>query len=76
MFSGEAVYGAGDTPSLIGELNRNDVVYAGVIGNVAGIEDLVATAVEKAAKRTSIIDRLWRAKAVIRAYQRMSGVEK
>ena len=51
MFSGEGMHGAGDAPRLIAELNRNDVVYAGVIGNVAGIEDLVATAVEGAVRR-------------------------
>ncbi len=45
MFSGEGMHGAGDAPRLIAELNRNDVVYAGVIGNVAGIENLVAGAV-------------------------------
>ena len=51
MFSGEGMHGAGDAPRLIAELNRNDVVYAGVIGNFAGIEDLVAGAVAEAARR-------------------------
>lgn len=48
MFSGEGMHGAGDAPRLIAELNRNDVVYAGVIGNVAGIADIVAGAVAAA----------------------------
>ena len=48
MFSGEGMHGAGDAPRLIAELNRNDVVYAGVIGNVAGIEDIVAESVAAA----------------------------
>lgn len=51
MFSGEGMHGAGDAPKLIAELKRNDVVYAGVIGSVAGIEDLVARAVAKAVRR-------------------------
>ena len=36
MFSGEGMHGASDAPRLIAELNRNDIVYAGVIGGVAG----------------------------------------
>ena len=48
MFSGEGMHGARDAPRLIAELNRNDVVYAGVIGNVAGIADIVAGAVAAA----------------------------
>ena len=52
MFSGEGMHGASDAPRLIAELNRNDVVYAGVIGSFAGIEDLVATAVEEAIRRS------------------------
>lgn len=51
MFSGEGMHGAGDAPRLIAELDRKDVIYAGVIGNVAGIEGLVATAVEVAIRR-------------------------
>ena len=48
MFSGEGMHGASDAPRLIAELNRNDVVYAGVIGNVAGIADIVAGSVAAA----------------------------
>lgn len=48
MFSGEGMHGARDAPRLIAELNRNDVVYAGVIGNVAGIADIVAGSVAAA----------------------------
>lgn len=48
MFSGEGMHGAGDAPRLIAALNRNDVVYAGVIGNVTGIADIVAGAVAAA----------------------------
>jgi sirohydrochlorin ferrochelatase len=51
MFSGEGLHGASDAPRLIAELRRNDVAYAGVIGNFAGIEDLVATAVGEAVRR-------------------------
>ena len=53
MFSGEGMHGAGDAPTMITELNRNDVVYAGVIGNVAGIEDLVARAVAESVRRAA-----------------------
>ena len=51
MFSGEGMHGASDAPRLIADLNRNDVVYAGVIGNIAEIEDLVARAVVEAVRR-------------------------
>lgn len=53
MFSGEGMHGASDAPRLIAELNRSDVVYAGVIGNVAGIENLVVRAVAAALHRRS-----------------------
>lgn len=53
MFLGEGMHGASDAPGLIAELNRNDVVYAGVIGNVAGIEDLVAGAVVEVVRRAT-----------------------
>ena len=48
MFSGEGLHGARDAPRLIADLGRSDVVYAGVIGNAPGIEDLVVRAVEGA----------------------------
>lgn len=48
MFSGEGLHGARDAPRLIAELGRPEVVYAGVIGNAPGIEDLVARAAEEA----------------------------
>ena len=51
MFSGEGMHGARDAPRLIAELKRNDIVYAGVIGNVAGIENLVMKAVEEAVRK-------------------------
>jgi len=51
MFSGEGMHGAGDAPRLVADLKRHDVVYAGVIGNVAGIEGLVARAVAAAVRR-------------------------
>jgi sirohydrochlorin ferrochelatase len=53
MFSGEGMHGARDAPRLIAALNRNDVVYAGVIGNVAGIDELVAQAVAGALSGTT-----------------------
>ena len=51
MFSGEGMHGASDAPRLIAELNRNDIVYAGVIGDVAGVDDLVAGSVTEAVRR-------------------------
>jgi small nuclear ribonucleoprotein (snRNP)-like protein len=38
-------------PRLIAELKRNDTVYAGVIGNVAGSENLVLKAVEELVRK-------------------------
>ena len=51
MFSGEGMHGASDGPRLIGELNRNDVVYAGVIGSLAAIEGLVVRSVARVVGR-------------------------
>jgi sirohydrochlorin ferrochelatase len=48
MFSGDGLHGARDAPRLIAELGRPDMVYAGVIGNAAGIEELMERAVRKA----------------------------
>jgi len=48
LFSGEGLHGARDAPKLIAELGRGDVAYAGVIGSMTGIEDLVVRAVERA----------------------------
>jgi sirohydrochlorin ferrochelatase len=53
LFSGEGLHGAKDAPRLIAELGRNDIVYAGVIGNVVGIEDLVARAIEDAMRASA-----------------------
>jgi sirohydrochlorin ferrochelatase len=53
LFSGEGMHGAGDAPRLIAELARSDVAYAGVIGSVAGIEDLVARSVAEALRGTA-----------------------
>jgi hypothetical protein len=38
-------------PRLIAELKRNDTVYAGVIGNVAGSENRVLKAVEELVRK-------------------------
>lgn len=51
MFSGEGMHGARDAPRLIAALNRSNVVYAGVIGNIMGTENIVATAVSAAVLR-------------------------
>jgi sirohydrochlorin cobaltochelatase len=48
LFSGEGMHGARDAPKLIAELDRSDIAYAGVIGSIAGIRNLVARSVEKA----------------------------
>ena len=45
LFSGEGLHGARDAPRLTAELERDDIVFAGVIGTAAGIEDLVARSV-------------------------------
>ena len=48
LFSGEGMHGAKDAPRLTAELGRDDIVFAGVIGSAAGIEDLVARSVREA----------------------------
>lgn len=48
LFSGEGLHGARDAPRLIAELARSDVAYAGVVGSMAGIEELVIRSVERA----------------------------
>jgi sirohydrochlorin ferrochelatase len=50
LFSGEGLHGAKDAPRLMAELGRDDVVYAGAIGNAVGVEDLVARAIEHASR--------------------------
>lgn len=57
MFSGDGMHGANDGPRLVAELNRNDVVYAGVIGNIPGIEDIVSRAVADVVLRLSATSR-------------------
>jgi sirohydrochlorin ferrochelatase len=48
LFSGEGMHGASDAPRLIAELGRDNVVFAGVVGSMSGIEDLVARTVAEA----------------------------
>lgn len=48
LFSGEGMHGARDAPRLVAELDRNDIAFAGAIGSVAGIEDLVVRSVAEA----------------------------
>ncbi len=48
MFSGEGLHGARDAPHLVARLGREDVVYAGVIGNASGIEEMIGRTVQAA----------------------------
>lgn len=48
IFSGEGLHGARDAPRLTAELGRTDIVFAGVIGNAPGIDDLIARSVTEA----------------------------
>jgi sirohydrochlorin ferrochelatase len=48
MFSGEGLHGARDAPHLVARLGREDVVYAGVIGNAPGIEEMIGRTVQAA----------------------------
>ena len=48
MFSGEGLHGARDAPHLVARLGRGDVVYAGVIGNAPGIEEMIGLTVQAA----------------------------
>jgi sirohydrochlorin ferrochelatase len=48
MFSGEGLHGARDAPRLVAQLARADIVYAGVIGNAPGIEEVIGRAVQAA----------------------------
>lgn len=51
LFSGEGVHGAWDAPRLTGELGRDNIIFAGVVGNAPGIEDVVAQSVTEALLR-------------------------
>ncbi|MGB8400060.1 CbiX/SirB N-terminal domain-containing protein [Bradyrhizobium sp.] len=55
LFSGEGMHGANDAPRLIAELDRNDIVFAGVIGSFPGVEELISTAVTKALRGTPVL---------------------
>lgn len=48
MFSGEGLHGARDALRLVAQLERPDVRYAGIIGNLPGIDGLVRGSVLKA----------------------------
>lgn len=48
MFSGEGLHGARDAPRLIAQLERPDVSYAGIIGNLPGVEAVVRNSVLEA----------------------------
>ena len=54
LFSGEGMHGATDAPELIADVGRKDVVYAGVVGGIEGIEDLVVRSVAAALRGTSV----------------------
>jgi sirohydrochlorin cobaltochelatase len=46
LFAGDGRHGAADAPRLVAELGRDDVLFAGTIGNLDGIEELIASAAE------------------------------
>jgi sirohydrochlorin cobaltochelatase len=48
LFSGEGLHGARDAPRLTAELGRDNIFFAGVIGNAPGVEDLVARSIGEA----------------------------
>lgn len=48
MFSGDGLHGARDAPDLVAKLGRDDVFYAGVVGNAKGIENVVERSVRGA----------------------------
>lgn len=48
MFSGEGLHGARDAPRLIAQLQRPEVSYAGIIGNLPGVDAIVRRAVLEA----------------------------
>ncbi len=45
LFSGEGLHGARDAPKLIADLGRSDMIYAGVIGSIPAVQDLVVRSV-------------------------------
>ena len=45
LFSGEGVHGAADARRLVAEVDRSDVIYAGVVSALPGIEQLIESAV-------------------------------
>jgi hypothetical protein len=48
LVAGEGLHGAADAPRLVAELGRADAAYAGTIGSLDGIGDLVAAALARA----------------------------
>jgi sirohydrochlorin ferrochelatase len=48
LFAGDGMHGAADAPRLVAELGRHDVMFAGTVGNLPGIADLIAGAVARA----------------------------
>lgn len=48
LFAGDGLHGGNDAPRLVAGLGRADAAYAGTIGSLAGIDDLVAAAVVRA----------------------------
>ena len=51
LFSGEGLHGGNDTMRLMSQLGRKDAIYVGNVGSLAGIEKLIATAVDTAIAR-------------------------
>jgi len=49
MFVGEGLHGRGDTPRIIAEINRRDVIFAGNVGACSDLADIVAASVAREA---------------------------
>lgn len=57
LFSGQGMHGAGDAPRLVAALERPDTIFAGIIGSLPGIEDVIAAAVAQACEGSTLCER-------------------
>lgn len=53
LFVGDGLHGGIDVPALVAQASRADVLFAGNVGTFAGLADVVAAAVRRAALRTA-----------------------
>jgi sirohydrochlorin ferrochelatase len=55
LFAGDGMHGAEDVPRLIADLGRPEVVFAGTIANLAGVDTLIAAAAARAESSQAVL---------------------